>query len=69
MRKIDKLENEKFYIEVLENWLIERGYYHHRNDCIFAYWFMYDTFNLSWHKTQKLIKKKISKKILDSLDY
>ena len=69
MRKIDKFKNEKFYIESLESWLIERGYYNHHIDCIFAYWFMYDTFHLSWHKTQRLIKKKISKEILDNLDY
>ena len=69
MRKIDKIENEKFYTETLEQWLLNRGYYHHRIDCIFAYEFMYNTFHLSWHKTQKILFKKIPKKILDDLIY
>lgn len=69
MRKIEKIENEKFYIETLEQWLLKRGAYYHPLDCNFAYWFMYDTFRLSWHKTQRLIFKKISKELLDKLQY
>lgn len=61
--------NEKFYIETLEQWLLKRGYYNHHLDNTEAYDFMYYTFQLSWHKTQKLIFKKISKKILDELEY
>lgn len=69
MRKIDKIENENFYIKTLEQWLLKRGYYNHNGDCIDAYNFMYDTFQLSWHKTQRLILKKISKEILDKIEY
>ena len=69
MRKIDKIENEKMYIEILEDWLLNRGYYRHSIDSFFAYEFMYDTFNLSWNKTQKLLYKKISKELLDELNY
>lgn len=69
MRKLEKIENEKFYVETLEQWLLNRGYYNHNLDRFQAYWFMYDTFHLSWHKVQRLIFKKISKDILDELNY
>lgn len=69
MRKIDKIENEKLYTETIKQWLLYRGYYRHSLDNMFLYQFMYDTFHLSWHKTQKIIFKNIPKKILDKLNY
>lgn len=69
MRKIDKIENEKLYTEIIKEWLLNRGYYYHSIDKMFLYWFMYDTYHLSWHKTQKIIFKNIPKKILDELSY
>lgn len=69
MTKAKKISNEKLYIQTLEQWLLYRGYYYHPLDCQEAYNFMYRTFKLSWHKTQKIIFKKISKEILDSLIY
>ena len=69
MRKIDKINNENFYIKTLKQWLIKRGYYNHPLDCQKAYAFMFNTFGLSWHKTQRIIFKNISKKILDDLIY
>ena len=69
MRKINKINNEKLYIDTLTQWLLNKGYYNHSLDCFLAYDFMFSTFSLSWHKTQKLILKKIPKKILDNLTY
>lgn len=71
MRKIDKINNEKAYLEMLKYWFTKRGYYNHNNpeDRQKIYAFMYYNFHLSWHKTQKLILKKIPKKLLDEILY
>ena len=69
MRKIDKIKNEEFYTETLKQWLLNCECYDHDLDCQDVYAFMYDTFHLSWHKTQRIIYKNIPRKILDDLRY
>jgi len=69
MRKIDKVENEKFYTEVILNWFAQKGCYNHKLDCYKLYFYMYNNFRLSYHKVQRIIFKNISREILDDLSY
>ena len=69
MRKIDKVKNEKFYTEMILNWLIHRGYYNHHLECERLYRYMYCNFHLSWHKVQRIIFKNIPREILTDLSY
>ena len=71
MTRYEKNINETLYIIDLLEWLQLRGYYNHNfaTDRQLVYDFMYYTHHLSWHKTQRLILKKIPKKVLDRLEY
>lgn len=69
MRKIDKVENEKFYTELILDWLNHKGAYNHHLDNCKLYSYMDYNLHLSWHKVQRIIFKKIPKEVLDNLKY